>query len=213
MESHAAREREIWLKGSVLWANWNTPLEQYTPGLGNPLGFLECRIRKAIKEDRKLRVMDIGMGEGRQWTEFYEKYKNYLDFWATTPIQDYVLDVFRPMTRCCRASLLMFCFNEPHFQESFDVILSSKGMHKDEPATLVSIAKLLKVNGEALLHTEMGPGQQDEFRRVLQLTGLKEMPGSTNDTYFIMKTRPFDDSYYKIMDSLDMTKELFFEPG
>ena len=214
----AIKHEQVCLRHGINpWRHWGTPLEDYTPGVGNMMPLLELRAADAKRQNQKLQMMDVGMGPGRQWKPFYEKYKDDLDFWATTFDDSYVWEPLRSMTRQCRASLLKECFHEPHFQESFDIIISSMGVTYDECACLVSIAKLLKVGGEALLHFEIHSGKIEQFEKILGLTGLKKMnepdfpnfPGFRTGgyyspaTYFIMKTNPFEESFCKILESLD----------
>ena len=186
---------------------WDTPLKDYALGCFLPL--LEYRISKAKKEESQFKLLDIGIGSGEQWEQFYREHGKNIDFNATSLLNDYVIDLFRPVTRLCRASMLMYGFNEPKFHESFDFMVSNMSVHPDECSCLVSISNMLKVGGEAMLHVVYSYQLDSQIQQLLPLLGLKRLHCHKKGVYYILKIKPFDESYPDILNSLEPFPPVF----
>ncbi len=149
----------------------NTALHYYpTPGTHYSFeAYLHYKVNEAASKGKKLRVLEIGVGTGNQWVNFWHLHKNNLELLPTslTPIDFPIKDI--PVTVCHAGEL------HEHFEEgSIDVAVTNMGTHGQEIAAIEEVVHLLKPGGEALLTSvskEMAlRGEKAGFYKIVALT-------------------------------------------
>lgn len=135
-------------KASLPWRVWHTGLDQYANTFGlDTRAFLTRKLAEAKNTGRKLRVLDVGVGEGRQWIEFLRENQDDIEFHATGLTTHRVHYFLASKTVACTAAELHEKFPAGYF----DVILSNQGTHNQEKSGLENIVYLLAKGGEALV--------------------------------------------------------------
>ena len=138
------------------WNIWSTPLEKYTAILDffpchprfNFREYLAGKLLDARKEGRVLRVLDVGVGTGRQWADIASQNKGVLDLSFTVYGNlDAVRPYFRDRAFACPASNLASAFP----LGSFDIIVTHYGAHYQLTELIIGAHSLLAPGGEAVL--------------------------------------------------------------
>jgi SAM-dependent methyltransferase len=132
------------------WNAWNTRLDKYFPSINfNFRKYLVQQLRKAKRENRKLRVLDVGVGTAKQ----YEKYLKIpaLELHATSLTDSVPAELQSKINFVkCRADQL-----HKHFAPGyFDIVISSHGGHHQELALIENAMHVLKPSGELLLEAD-----------------------------------------------------------
>ena len=135
--------------------NWNmayrTPIKDYAVRI-NLSKILKEKIKR-LKPGEKLRVLDVGMGDGSQWGEFLldPKIREKIELHATTLKKIGLTPTgLEGRVKTITAALLHRRF-QPNY---FDVVVSHYGMHRQEFAGVESVHHILKPGGEAILTFE-----------------------------------------------------------
>lgn len=132
------------------WGSWNTQLDKYFPSIDfNFRKYLVQQLRKAKREKRKLRVLDVGVGTAKQ----YEKYLKIpaLELHATSLTDSVPAELQSKINFVkCRADQL-----HTHFAPGyFDIVISSHGCHHQELTLIENAMHVLKPGGEFLLEAD-----------------------------------------------------------
>lgn len=142
-------KEELRQGGNGFWQVWDTQLSEYAAVRGAPasagkmLDFEKYLLGKI--SDGKTRVLDIGIGSGRQWIEFLRE--NKLEF-SGTALEMQQVDVrMREYVKICSAAELHA--NYP--KGNFDVVVSHYGTHGQQLGALDNIMWALKKGGEAIV--------------------------------------------------------------
>ena len=151
----AEYEADSYELGKVPWPQvWNTPLSRYSSQLMLKLGdmlvdfevYLTAKSIERELEGKILRVLDVGVGTGRQWIAFLSAHPN-VEFHATALLEETINPALRDKVKVCGASAIL----AEYPLEYFDIISSHHGMHHSEVDALKSIWKLLVGDGEAIV--------------------------------------------------------------
>lgn len=131
------------------YIDFGTPLEGYCfPLAGFDLpSHLSGLAEKAAQQGRRLRMLDVGVGPGKQWLEFLAEHAGSVEFHAVALSDEYVEPALRCSLTICAAAGMAHEFPEGYF----DVIVSRSGMHRQAMAGIIAIERLLKPGGEAVI--------------------------------------------------------------
>ncbi len=134
--------------GYLSWKIMDTPLKDYAfPIPINPEEYLALKIVEAARNGRKLRILDVGMGTGKQWAAFIEKYGESVEFVGTVLEKSAVVAAVQECAVESRADSLGKNLAE---HGEFDIVLTHCGMHLQELTGLKEIYGLLSSGGEVL---------------------------------------------------------------
>ena len=144
--------------------------------------------QKAARQGRKLRILDVGVGNGKQWLEFLEKYGSVVEFHAIALNDIYVEPALRGSLTLCAAAGMAHEFPEGYF----DVIVSRSGRHLQGMAGLVAAERLLKAGGDMIitLHRDNmpEPGEISQFCPKLEvLCAASDAIGKKAVSYWFVK--------------------------
>lgn len=155
---HIREEQTASRNGKTKWDVINTPLSDYTwDGLN--IDF-EKRLLEKIQNrtsSTPLRVLDIGIGTGKQWVKFLEAngltLGREIELHGTALTKQTVHPLIRKQVRLATANNVHRKFPADHF----DVVVSSFGMHFQEKEGLEDALHVVKPNGEVIV---VGPGNR-----------------------------------------------------
>ncbi len=142
------------------WKQIDTPLKEYVyfPGKGVPKfnfeEFLLKKINAAEKRGEKLRVLDVGIGTGRQWADFLEKHGHRFEFVGTVIYKHYIHPKMEAVLRAGKAKIIPSTAANLHnkfLPNYFDLAVSNFGTHYQEKEALESLVHVLKPGGEAMV--------------------------------------------------------------
>lgn len=156
LEQIAQGEAHSVSRGIRPWGAWDTPINDYasflrfeTEGTVCTLEqYLSIKVELAAALGKKLRVLVIGMGTGKQWLEFLAK--NDVEFFGAGLTVGVVVPQLRNRFFPSRSKNLLDVFSP----SSFDIILTHAGLHFDGGEGVLAIARLLDVGGEAVISME-----------------------------------------------------------
>lgn len=130
-----------------LWGQWDTPLCNYAMPLHLRLdSYLEAKAAEARKAGRKLWVLDVGMGSGRQWAEFLRRNQG-VRFFGTVLNLEAVCPEMRLHAVFCDAASLDVAFAGM----KFDAVVSRMSMYRQEAEGLSAMHRILGPEGEAIV--------------------------------------------------------------
>ena len=133
------------------WKVIDTSLENYaSPFALNFKEYLHEKINQAKQEGRKLRILDIGAGTGKQWLPFLEKNGNEIELHMIGLTKSIAHPKLRSKFRISSAAKLHALFPPNHFQ----IIVSHFGTHLQEKPAFEAIVHLLEPEGEAIVTGE-----------------------------------------------------------
>lgn len=144
-----------------LWKYWNSPLKEYprppslyTNRFRNKTfeEFLEDEVLKAEKEGRKLRVLDIGAGEGTQWLEFLKKHRENLELHVTTLSPKVVNPEIKGLARVVHAHAANL--HKRFKPDYFDVVVTNQGIHYQPLQAIENAVHLLKPGAQAFMNDQ-----------------------------------------------------------
>ncbi|MFA6048758.1 MAG: class I SAM-dependent methyltransferase [Candidatus Micrarchaeia archaeon] len=150
-------------KKYVAWTVINTPLKYYAyfPRKNSPpFDFEEYLLKKAgeaQKRGRKLRVLDIGIGTGKQWIDFLKKHEGKIEFSGTRLHEGIVDPGMLALAKKGKITLKPSFAANVHKKfapGTFDLIVSCHGTHGQEQEALEGITHLLRPGGEAIVSGE-----------------------------------------------------------
>ncbi len=174
------------------WAFKESALQYYSPARRPESGFeehLRREIEKSERDGRKLHVLEIGVGTGRQWAEFLKKHGNDFKFHATALTREFLHPSFTALVPKERITLVNAASIYKKFKPGyFDLVLSHMGTHYQEKEALEAILHVLKPGGEAMVTVS-------EFAKIPVQTGehakhyetLDVLPSETGYFYHIRK--------------------------
>jgi len=129
------------------WPVWETPLKNYAGELSSGhLDFEEYLHKKCSEAEMRgetLRVLDIGMGSGRQWLDFLKTHK--VEFFGTALAMTTVNPLLRKRTKLCTAAGL----HKKFAANFFDVVVTHCGARDQELEAIENAVYVLKKGGEA----------------------------------------------------------------
>lgn len=168
--------------GYSRWGAYDTPLKKYSLAADFEK-YLTIQANRARKEGRKIRVLDVGIGSGRQWVEFMKLHGNVVELHATgldeVPINGLPVN-FKRVT----ADLLHRKFQEGYF----DVVVAYFGIHGQGHAAIENILHLLTPGGVGFVTSTKAFGEgiptvNKAFKQIATLHA--RTPVRTNSTWSI----------------------------
>lgn len=126
----------------IVWDIWDTPLAKYTQTKTGKDRNFEDYLTGQLQAGRRLRVLDVGVGSGLQWSGMIESWPN-LDFYATALTLTWVTPQLHEKTTVCSAAELHKFF-PPNF---FDLIITNHGTQYQEKEALENGIYVLKTGG------------------------------------------------------------------
>lgn len=131
-----------------LWTVFDTKLKGYARPLElNFLKHLQNWVEKKRVERKPIRILDVGIGSGRQWEGFLEKNPD-VELVGTALTDSYVDSSMADRIRItyCQAKYL-----DDTFLTKFGMIVSRAGMHSEENNGIAAAYRLLEIGGELMV--------------------------------------------------------------
>jgi hypothetical protein len=168
------------------WPNWETPLEDYAKKIMNLEAYLEIQAEKYRNSGTKIRILDVGIGGGKQWTPFLKR--NSVEFAGTTLTKfeyDMIPKKIQNMVRICMASDLAAIWP----QGSFDMVVSHLGIHEQQLQAFENILYILSIGGEAVIGSADFPisDMQNANGKLFEMRNAMPLEGSQCNYYWVRK--------------------------